>query len=57
LFVDIFCGEGMRMMMMIGAENVWDSDLRPEGRVTEMIENCFEFLVRCLGAEEREERE
>jgi hypothetical protein len=47
----------MMMMMMIGAENVWDSDLRPEGRVTEMIENCFEFLVECLGAEEREERE
>ncbi len=45
------------MMMMIRAENVWDSDLRPECRVTEMIENCFELLVECLGAEEREERE
>jgi len=55
----IFCGEGMMMMMMMmtAAENVWDSDLRPEGRVTEMIENCLEFLVECLGAEEREERE
>jgi hypothetical protein len=57
LFVDIFCGEGMTMMVMIRAENVWDSDLRPEGRVTEMIENCFEILVESLGAEEREERE
>jgi hypothetical protein len=47
----------MMMMMMTAAENAWDSDLRPEGRVTEMIENCLEFLVECLGAEEREERE